>query len=144
MEAVGSRLRVHVYPHLGSYELRAIRPSVLQGWLAQLQATLAPTYVRVILANVSAILGAAVEDGMLAKNPASSKAVRAPRVDAARILPWSTEQVEQVAAAHPPRYQAVPMVAAGCGLRQGESSDSLSRTWTSWGDGSWCGSRSSS
>lgn len=120
VEAVASRLRVHVYPHLGSYELRAIRPSVLQGWLAQLQATLAPSYVRVILANVSAILGAAVEDGMLAKNPASSKAVRAPRVDAARILPWSTEQVEQVTVAHPPRYQAVPVMAAGCGLRQGE------------------------
>ncbi len=120
VEAVASRLRVHVYPHLGSFELRAIRPSVLQGWLAQLQATLAPTYVRVILANVSAILGAAVEDGMLAKNPARSKAVRAPRVDAARILPWSTEQVEQVRAAHPERYRAVPVVAAGCGLRQGE------------------------
>lgn len=120
VEAVTSRLRVHVYPHLGCYELRAIRPSVLQSWLAQLQTTLAPTYVRVILANVSAILGAAVEDGMLAKNPASSKAVRAPRLDAARVVPWSTERVDHVTAAHPERYGAVPAVAAGCGLRQGE------------------------
>jgi integrase len=120
VEAVASRLRVHVYPHLGPYELRAIRPSVLQGWLAQLQTTLAPAYVRVILANVSAILGAAVEDGLLVKNPARSKAIRAPRVDAERIVPWSTERVEQVTAAHPERYWAVPAVAAGCGLRQGE------------------------
>lgn len=120
VEAVASRLRVHVYPHLGSYELRAIRPSVLQGWLAQLQTTLASRYVRVILANVSAILGAAVEDGVLAKNPAASKSVRAPRIDAERVVPWTTARVESVTASHPQRWRAVPTVTGGCGLRQGE------------------------
>lgn len=120
VEAVASRLRVHVYPHLGSYELRTIRPSVLQGWLAQLQTTLASRYVRVILANVSAIPGAAVEDGMLAKNPAASKAVRAPRIDAERVVPWTTARVESVTTSHPQRWQAVPTVTAGCGLCQGE------------------------
>jgi integrase len=119
-EAVESRLRVHVLPHLGDVELRALRPSTLQAWLAGLQAELAPRYVRVILANVSAVLGAAVEDGLLARNPARSSAVRPPRVDAGKVEPWSHERVSAVIAAHPDRWQAVPVVAAGCGLRQGE------------------------
>lgn len=119
-EAVTARLRSHVYPHLGEHELRAIRPSTLQQWLATLQRQLAPSYVRVILANVSAMLGAAVEDGIIAHNPARSSSVRPPRVDTERVEPWPREQVDAVIAAHADPYQAVPILAAGCGLRQGE------------------------
>lgn len=119
-EAVATRLRTHVYPHLGGYELRHLRPSTLQAWLAALQRDLAPRYVRVILANVSAILGAAVEDGLLAKNPARSPSVRAPRVDPERVEPWPAEHVDAVIAAHPEPYRALPVAAVGCGLRQGE------------------------
>lgn len=57
-EAVASRLRVHVYPTLGEHEIRAIRPSTVQTWLRSRQKMLAPTYVRVLLANLSAMLGA--------------------------------------------------------------------------------------
>jgi integrase len=119
-EAVKSRLATHVYPYLGGYELRHLRPSTLQAWLAGLQRDLAPRYVRVILANVSSMLSAAVEDGLLAKNPARSPSVRAPRVDPGRVEPWPRDQVDAVIAAHPEPYRAVPMTAAGVGLRQGE------------------------
>lgn len=73
-----------------------------------------------MLANLSAILGAAVEDGLIARNPCASKSVRAPRVEQKRITPWTRERVEAVIAAHPERYRAIPVVAAGVGLRQGE------------------------
>lgn len=53
------------------------------------------------------------EPGQIEGGPRSSPGCR-------RVLPWSTQQVQQVTAAHPERYQAVRMVAAGCGLRQGE------------------------
>jgi integrase len=36
------------------------------------------------------------------------------------IVPWTADQVAAVVAAHPLRYRAVPVAAAGCGLRQGE------------------------
>lgn len=119
-EAMRSRFAVHVLPVLGELELRSVRPSVVQAWLGQLQDRLAPSYVKVILANLSAMFGAAVEDGLLARNPWSARSVRAPRVPQRRVVPWPTEHVLAVIAAHPPKYRAVPAVAAGCGLRQGE------------------------
>lgn len=119
-EAVAGRLANHVYPQLGALELRAVKPSTVQGWLRGRQAVLAPSYVRVLLANLSAVMAAAVEDGLIVRNPCASSAVRAPKLDRRRVVPWTVEQVEQVVAACPPRYQVVPMLAAGCGLRQGE------------------------
>lgn len=69
-EAVALRLRLHVYPHLGDHQLAALRPSVVQAWARGLQQQLAPSYVRVVFANLSAILQAAVDT-------ASSPATRA-------------------------------------------------------------------
>ena len=119
-EAVCSRLRVHLLPAFGDLELRSIRPSTVQGWLRGTQERCAPRSARVLLANLSAILGAAVEDELIPRNPCSSRAVRAPAVDQARVIPWPAEQVTSVIAAHPDRWRAAPLLAAGCGLRQGE------------------------
>jgi integrase len=74
-----------------------------------------------MLANLSSILGAAVEDGLIARNPCASRAVSAPAVDERKIIPWPAESVAAVVDAHPDRYRALPIVAAGCGLRQGEA-----------------------
>lgn len=41
-------------------------------------------------------------------------------VEQRRIVPWTAEQVSAVTAAHPERWRAAAVVAAGCGLRQGE------------------------
>lgn len=119
-EAMHSRFRVHVLPALGHLELRSVRPSTVQAWLDRLQGQLAPTYLRVVLANLSAMFGAAVEDGLLARNPCSARSVRAPRVPQKRVVPWPHDDVRAVIEAHPARYRAVPVLAAGCGLRQGE------------------------
>lgn len=69
-EATEVRLRVHAYPYLGRRQLRDLRPSVIQAWVRGLQEQLAPSYVRVIFANVSAVLAAAVDDGLIARTPA--------------------------------------------------------------------------
>jgi len=120
-ESVAVRFRVHVLPVFGARELRAIRPSEIQAWLRGRQQQLAPTYVRVLLANLSAVLNAAVDDGLIAKNPCKvGRSVRAPRIEQRRVVPWSPEQVQAVIDALPTRYRALAVVAAGCGLRQGE------------------------
>lgn len=119
-EAVELRLRVHILPTFGKLELKAIRPSTVQAWLRDRQAHCAATHVRVLLANLSTILSAAVDDGLLARNPCESRSVRAPKVEQNKVVPWTADQVAAVVDAHPERYQAVPVVAAGCGLRQGE------------------------
>lgn len=46
--------------------------------------------------------------------------MRAPALEQRRIVPWNTEQVLAVVEAHPAPYRAIPVVAAGAGLRQGK------------------------
>ncbi len=92
-EAVASRLRVHILPTFGEWELRAIRPSAVQSWVRGRSEACAPRYVRVMLSNLSAILGAAVEDGLIASNPCSARSVHAPAIDVERIIPWTAERV---------------------------------------------------
>jgi integrase len=121
-EAVELRLRLHVYPTLGDYELWALaqRPSHIQAWMRGLQLKLAPRYVRVIFANLSALLQAAVDDGLIVRNPCRAGSVKLPALDKRRVQPWSREWVEALMQALPERYRAIATAAAGLGLRQGE------------------------
>jgi hypothetical protein len=120
-EAVELRMRLHVYPMLGDYELRALRPSIVQAWTRGLQATLAPNYVRVVFANLSALLRAAVDDGRLARNPCAAGSVKPPAPDRRKLVPWPVERVAAVRAALPDRYRVLADLGAGLGLRQGEA-----------------------
>lgn len=119
-ETTESRLRVHILPHLGDLEVRAIKPSVVQAWVRGRQDACSARYVRTMLANLSSILSSAVEDGIIPANPVASASVRAPSITKERVVPWTTQQVSDVINGHPEPYRAVPVVAAGCGLRQGE------------------------
>lgn len=120
-EATELRLRLHVFPELGHSELRALRPSLVQAWTRNLQQRLASNYVRVVFANLSAVLSAAVDDGLIGRNPCRAGSVRPPAPERRRIVPWRVDQVTAVTAALPDRYQILVVLAAGCGLRQGEA-----------------------
>ncbi|MCW2753745.1 MAG: integrase [Marmoricola sp.] len=115
-----TRMRVHVYPHWGTTHLVGITPAGIQRWIRELQESLAPSYVRLIVTNFSAVLSAAVLDGLLSDNPCRSRAVRVPAVPNRRIRPWTVGQLIEVLEAMPARYRALVAVGAGCGLRQGE------------------------
>lgn len=120
-EATELRLRLHATGHFGDRELRTIKPSTIQAWLRGLQHELSPTYVRVIFTNVSAVFAAAVDDGLIAANPCQAKSVRLPKREQRKVEPWTRAQVRAVIEALPDRYRALAVVAAGCGLRQGEA-----------------------
>ncbi|HEX5289804.1 MAG TPA: site-specific integrase [Streptosporangiaceae bacterium] len=121
-EAIESRLRLHVYPDLGDREMRILgrSPSILQAWMRSLHAKLAPSYIRVIRIHLSSIFDAAVDDGIIVRNPLRAASVRAPRLPRRKVEPWPEEQVTAVIAALPPRFRAMGELAAGCGERQGE------------------------
>ena len=119
-EATELRLRLHITPHLGDTPLVALRPSQIQSWLRALQQQCSPRYVRVIFANLSSVLAAAVDDERIAKNPCRAASVRPPRLDPDKVLPWTRDQVLAVHAALPPRLRVAAALGAGCGLRQGE------------------------
>jgi integrase len=117
-EATELRLRLHVFPVLGSMQLRQIKPSTIQALLRGF--TMADTYRRVIFANVSAVLAAAVDDELIAKNPCRAGSVKAPTISQRRVVPWTAQQVAALRDALPERYRLAATLASGLGLRQGE------------------------
>jgi integrase len=114
-------VRNHIVEHLGRRELRSLnQPSVIQGWIRTLQdGGLEVSTIEGIFDILSSILGAAVEDGLLPKNPCKAKSVKLPTAKK-KIIPWSLERVRAVIAGLPKRFQAGGKLAFGCGLRQGE------------------------
>lgn len=119
--AVESRLRLHAYPYIGSRPLSSFKPEHIRDWTGELkQAIPSATYRRSIFENVSSVMNAAVDDGILRRNPCRATSVKAPQPVPTRIRPWPAERVFAVRAALPERYRAMVDLGAGCGLRQGE------------------------
>ena len=120
-ERVDQRLRLHILPNLGGKTLAelASRPSAIQAWLKALPGS--PRHVRTILANLSAIFTAAVEDGLILRNPCAVKSVKAPPIPKRNLVPWTAGQVTLARAALPERYRALTDAGSGLGLRQGEA-----------------------
>ncbi|MGW1973741.1 tyrosine-type recombinase/integrase, partial [Streptomyces tubercidicus] len=119
---LGRRLRLHVYPVLGSRPVGTFRPEHIRELLAALEAKpgVSPSYARNIFADVQSVLSAAVDDSLLSRNPCGARTVRRPKADPHRVVPWVPAQVSAVRAALLERYRAMVDVGAGCGLRQGE------------------------
>ncbi|MCX5582109.1 tyrosine-type recombinase/integrase [Streptomyces erythrochromogenes] len=121
IDAIDQRFRLHIFPHIGHRPLSAFLPAHIRAWGRLLQdAGLAPSYQRVIFANVSAVFGAAVDDGIIHRNPCRAASVRPPRRDVRRLKPWPSERVLAVRAALPVPYRKTVDIGGGCGLRQGE------------------------
>ncbi|MEV0574401.1 site-specific integrase [Streptomyces sp. NPDC050392] len=116
------RLRLHAFPILGSRPLDSFRPEHLRELVSTLEANpgVSGAYARNIYGDVRAVLSAAVDDGLLPRNPCSAKSVRPPAVERRRVTPWLPSQVQAVRKALPPRYRTMVDTGAGCGLRQGE------------------------
>ncbi|MFJ3672254.1 tyrosine-type recombinase/integrase [Streptomyces sp. NPDC090106] len=120
-EAAERRLRLHAYPHIGSRPLGSFQPEHIRAWISALEDTVpAESHRRIIVGTVSAALSAAVEDGLLSKNPCHARTVKLPKPGKPRVNPWTPSQVFSVRAALPHRYRAAVDAGAGCGLRQGE------------------------
>ena len=115
---VETHLRRHAYPALGDRPLSSVRPSDVQAWTAGLTAALAPRTVGTVHGIVSGIFRAAVRDRLIVSNPCEG--TRLPKVSKARVQPLPLDTVRALEKALPGRYQALVMLAAGTGLRQGE------------------------
>jgi integrase len=74
----------------------------------------------VLLTLLSSVLGAAVDDGLLAKNQTRARSVKAPRAETTRIEPWSAERFAAVRNGLAERFQAMADCGSGLGMRQGE------------------------
>lgn len=112
-----SRLERHVYPMLGGRPIGALRPSELQAWVSGLPV--AASSVRPVWGTVRAILGAALRDRMIGRDPCLG--VKLPELPVARVVPLELDQIEALVEAFPLRYRGLIAMMAGTGLRQGEA-----------------------
>ena len=119
-ETMERRVKLHIIPGLGANRLDQLarRPSIISGWVAGLD--LGPVYAGRVLGTLSSILGAAVDDGLIGRNPCRLKSVQAPKVTRRKLVSWSAVQVATVRANMPERYRAIADAGSGLGLRQGE------------------------
>ncbi|MDJ1138506.1 tyrosine-type recombinase/integrase [Streptomyces iconiensis] len=120
-EAAERRLRLHAFPYIGTRPLASFQPGHVRTWLGELEREV-PTesHRSIIYGTVSGAFSAAVDDGILARNPCKARSVQRPKRGAPRVLPWTAERVFAVQGELPPRFRAAVDVGAGCGLRQGE------------------------
>jgi integrase len=115
---------------LGSKRLAQIQPTSVAAWNKGLKV--APSYKAVLLHNLSGILNAAVDDGLIRRNPCRADSVKAPAVVKKKLRAWPTSWVDGMRAAieagawlpegrrKTGRYAALVDAGAGLGLRQGE------------------------
>jgi integrase len=117
-QSVERAFRLHVDPILGHLRLAQVRSGHLRAWVKDRSGDLGPSTLRVVYSYVAAMFARAVTDRLIGISPCVD--VRLPEVDHHDHHIPTPEQVHALAAALPPRYQAVPYLAAGCGLRGGE------------------------
>jgi integrase len=116
-QSAEERLR-YAIAHFGDRPVASIRKGDVQSFIAGLQ--LAPNTIRVVMQHLSAVFGAALDDGLIGgRNPCAG--VRLPRVDNPPVLPLTTEQVSQLLDHADDWFTIAIVIGAGLGLRQSET-----------------------
>jgi integrase len=112
--------RLHVAPVFAHHEVRAIRPSRIQGWIRDLSERFGPSTVITAFLVLQGILDLALADEAIRKNAAKSPVVQVPVHQAADIEVWDDAVIVALADAHPSQLRAIPELAASLGMREGE------------------------
>ena len=116
----GDLLRLHITPHLGQCRFDGLNTATVRAWHAGMLRLGKPGPVTVAKAYrlLRTILNAAVEDGLLVRNPCTIKGAGVERSPERPIA--TIEQVYYLADAIEPRYRVMVLLATFCGLRLGE------------------------
>ncbi|MFE8986611.1 tyrosine-type recombinase/integrase [Streptomyces collinus] len=115
----GSLLRHHLEPAFGAVNVAEISPPLVRRWRAdKLASGTGPTTVAKAYALLRAIMGTAVADQMIRRNPCTIKGastVHTPERPTATV-----QEVYDLADAMQPRYRVLVLMAGFLGLRWGE------------------------
>lgn len=104
----------------GTLPLGAIRPSAVRSWCAQLKADgYEASYVYALHSRLSQIMGDAVHDGILARNPCSRRT--SPGAGKQKPYLATTEQVWAIYDAFPEHLKPAVLLGAFVGLRTAEA-----------------------
>ena len=119
------QLRLHILPvisddvlPLGTMKLADVRPELIRAWYAALTAARGTSVAAKAYRRLRQILGQAVDDDRIAKNPCRIDAGAAERHPEQRFA--AIGELYELAGAVPQRYRALVLAAGLTGLRQGE------------------------
>lgn len=116
---VDNALRIHLLPALGQHPVASVRPTMVQGFVRELEAKgLAAGTVRNIYDVTARVFAAAADDRVIARTPCVK--IRLPKGDDVEVIPPTLEELDAVRAALDERWRVIPLVLAGSGLRIGE------------------------
>lgn len=114
----GRLLAKLILPHLGELQLTDVTPTAVRSWYTLLGPG-TPTLRAHSYALLRTVMGTAVSEQLIPSNPcvirggSSSKTVHRP-------IPATLEELEKIVEAMPERLRLSVLIAAWCGLRQGE------------------------
>lgn len=110
----------HIFPTLGDYPVQAITRHLLEEWVNTLTPTMSGKTLRNVHALLSAALNRAVFDGLIPANLA--KGVRLPKADhnKTEMVTLTQNEITQLVAAFPDRWQPLVATMCGTGMRFGE------------------------
>lgn len=115
---VANSLNHHVLPVLGRRPVASIRRTDVEALCASL--ALAPSTVATVHQHLGQLFAGAVEDGLIARNPASR--ARLPKRERSKAQPVPLDVVERLHANLPDWLAVAVPLGVGAGLRQGEAS----------------------
>jgi integrase len=120
IELYRSQLRRHLLPAFGERPLCALTPTEIRQWYGRAAGPdgPGPSTAAKCYRLLRTILGTAVEDGLIARNPCVIKGGGIERSTERPVA--SFEEIEALADAVGPRYRALVLTAAYTGLRLGE------------------------
>jgi integrase len=116
--STASAAMAHALAVFGDRPLASIRRGDVQAFLAGLK--MAPGSVRLVRQHFTTTMQAAVDDGLIVRNPASRLKVAGD--SPVEVVPPTVEQVQALYEAAPEWFRVAVVMGAGLGLRQAEAS----------------------
>lgn len=109
----------YVLPYFGERRLARISPLDVRAFVADTASKVGPATVNASYRLLRRVLNAAIDAGVIGRNPCHGTKAPPPGTDEMRFL--SAEEVKRLAEATPERYQTLIYVLAYAGLRIGEA-----------------------
>lgn len=110
----------HVRPVFDRRSVKTVKPSDVAALVREVHQRHSASTAASALLVVRGVLELAEADGSIKKNPARSKIVRQPKAQGRDVEVWPDSTITALVDAHPPELRTVPVIGAGCGMRQGE------------------------
>ncbi|NMD58962.1 UNVERIFIED_ORG: site-specific recombinase XerD [Nocardia globerula] len=110
-----------IVTEFGTMQLASVRPSAVKAWTSKLKTDgFADSYVYALHSRLAQILGDAVHDGLLGRNPCSRRT--SPPMGRAKVYVITTEQLWALHDAMPEHFRVSILLGAFAGLRIAEAS----------------------